>query len=307
MRWLILILLVFSLPLAAGTVCHSSFGRRLCLTIPDSVDLGGLPASEISFSSDGELDLPMLGPVTVEVNWQRRGLASLFTASLYLRLAGYSAGARPGGLEWKLEDETTFHRLPTTGDWERITDIPGGSSRGTVKLDFRFVPTYRDPPGEASATVELKLALDSLFSSMEVVNSTQLSWSITAWCALSVPQGEATVYLGEVGPGLYDPEADSWQSLSSSAKRLFLATNVPQGLALGVSASSQGELPVDLSRLYVSCCSQPGMSLESPRTLFTATEPGVYKLTGIVYRYQPDFTDAPGDYMVTVTYTLTAP
>ena len=76
---------------------------------------------------------------------------------------------------------------------------------------------------------------------------------------------------------------------------------------LTLSAASTGTETADLTRFEVKGGDLTAFTpLDSDQTMATGGA-GITHIDDIQYEYIPSFDDAPGDYAVTVTYTVTAP
>jgi len=132
-----------------------------------------------------------------------------------------------------------------------------------------------------------------------------ITWSASGWIILYIPSSDMSVDLGTIDGTLYDPVSGTWTPLVSSTKNAYVFSNRTYTLTL--SAVNTGTETADLTRFKVK-----GGDL----TAFTALDSDQVMKTGgagdthiddIQYEYIPSFDDAPGDYAITVTYTVTAP
>ena len=132
-----------------------------------------------------------------------------------------------------------------------------------------------------------------------------VSWNVANWIVLYIPNNDMTVDLGTIDGSLYDPSTSTWTPLTSSNKNAYVISNVNYTLTL--HAASTGTNTADLSRFEVKGGDLTSFTpLSSDQTLKTG-QPGITHISDIQYEYVPSFSDAPGDYAVTVTYTVTAP
>ena len=130
-------------------------------------------------------------------------------------------------------------------------------------------------------------------------------WSVSGWVILYIPDRDMTVNLGEINGTLYDPETGTWTPLVSSTKNAYVFANRTYTLTL--SAASTGTETADLTRFEVKGGDLTAFTpLDSDQTMATGGA-GITHIDDIQYEYIPSFDDAPGDYAVTVTYTVTAP
>ena len=131
-------------------------------------------------------------------------------------------------------------------------------------------------------------------------------WSVSGWVILYIPDRDMTVNLGEINGTLYDPETETWTPLVSSTKNAYVFANRTYTLTL--SAASTGAETADLPRFKVKggTLLTDFTPLDRDQTMATG-EAGITHIDDIQYEYIPSFDDAPGDYAVTVTYTVTAP
>ena len=140
-------------------------------------------------------------------------------------------------------------------------------------------------------------------------NSASLSpivkWNVSGWIILYIPHSDMTVDLGTIDGNLYDPETGTWTPLVSSTKNAYVFANRTYTLTL--SAASTGTETADLTRFEVKGGDLTAFTpLDSDQTMATGGA-GITHIDDIQYEYIPSFDDAPGDYAVTVTYTVTAP
>ena len=141
-------------------------------------------------------------------------------------------------------------------------------------------------------------------------NSASLSpvvtWNVSGWIILYIPHSDMTVDLGTIDGNLYDPETGTWTPLVSSTKNAYVFANRTYTLTL--SAASTGAETADLTRFKVKggTLLTDFTPLDSDQTMATGGA-GITHIDDIQYEYIPSFDDAPGDYAVTVTYTVTAP
>jgi len=132
-----------------------------------------------------------------------------------------------------------------------------------------------------------------------------VAWNVTGWIILYIPSSDMTVDLGTIDGNLYDPESGTWTPLVSSTKNAYVFANRPYTLTL--SAVSTGTETADLTRFKVKGGDLTVFTpLDSEQVMKTGTA-GITHIDDIQYEYIPSFEDAPGDYAVTVTYTVTAP
>jgi len=300
--WIVLSLSL-SFPALAGTSCQDWWVGALCITLPDSLELGALESGDIDLSDDGVLNLSELGPKRMEVSWQRSGWLSYLRGGLYLQVTGYSSGVRLGGVGWRRVGQVGFNSLPPVGEWVLVKRLTAGEFAGVEVLEFRYLPDVSDPPGAFRLELELVLVTWAF----SVVERFSLTWSIPNWCALAIPASDRAVDLGEILPDLYDVDKKVWTPLESSYKRIYVATNGTAGVSVTVQAFAIGPATVDLSRFTISGGDLHEASLDAPRTLYTASVPGVHSVTDIVYRYRASWDDPPGRYMLRLLYTATAP
>ncbi|RLE40835.1 hypothetical protein DRJ23_01240 [Candidatus Acetothermia bacterium] len=130
-------------------------------------------------------------------------------------------------------------------------------------------------------------------------------WSVSGWIILYIPHSDMTVDLGTIDGNLYDPETGTWTPLVSSTKNAYVFANRTYTLTL--SAASTGTETADLTRFEVKGGDLTAFTpLDSDQTMATGGA-GITHIDDIQYEYIPSFDDAPGDYAVTVTYTVTAP
>ncbi len=148
-------------------------------------------------------------------------------------------------------------------------------------------------------------AIDSGAAPLSASLSPIVTWHVNNWIILYIPNSDMAVDLGTIDGSLYDPTTDSWTPLTSSDKNAYVFANTNYTLTL--HAASTGTETADLSRFQVKGGDLGAFtSLSTDQTLKTGGI-GVTHISDIQYRYVPSFDDAPGDYAVTVTYTLTAP
>ena len=137
-----------------------------------------------------------------------------------------------------------------------------------------------------------------------------VTWNISQWIVLYIPSVDMNVDLGTVDASLYDPESNSWSSLSSSDHDVVVATNAPGGFQLTISGTL-ASYPTGhpdpngiLDRLELSSASL-GISGPVSGSLTYDGSRGLTTASDITYTYTPNFDDIPGSYQVTVTYTVT--
>ena len=148
-------------------------------------------------------------------------------------------------------------------------------------------------------------AVDSGPTPLSASLSPVVSWNVVNWIILYIPDDDMAVNLGTIDGSLYDPEHGTWTPLTSSSKNAYVIANV--GYTLTLSAASTGTESADLTRFQVKGGDLTSFaSLDSDQTMKTGN-PGITHISDIQYQYVPSFDDAPGDYAVTVTYTVTAP
>ncbi len=135
--------------------------------------------------------------------------------------------------------------------------------------------------------------------------SPKVSWNVVNWIILYIPNSDMTVDLGTIDGSLYDPSTNTWTPLTSSNKNAYVISNVNYTLTL--HAASTGTNTADLSRFEVKGGDLTSFTPLSTDQKLKTGQPGVTHIDDIQYEYVPSFNDAPGDYAVTVTYTVTAP
>ena len=144
--------------------------------------------------------------------------------------------------------------------------------------------------------------------------SPKVSWNVVNWIILYIPDNnpdDMNVGLGTVNSGYYDLNTGTWKPLTDNKNHnAYVITNDPQGYTLTVSATASSTPAADLTRFQIKGGDLiDWASLDTARTLKKgdAGDVGVTHIDNIQYEYLPSFNDAPGDYAVTVTYTVTAP
>ncbi len=129
-----------------------------------------------------------------------------------------------------------------------------------------------------------------------------VQWSANSWIFLYIPDADMTVDLGVTDDSLYDPVTDTWKPLTSGTKNVYVSGNI--SFSLRVTAAST---TADLARFEITGGDLGGfVSLDTKRTLKSGGS-GMTHIDDIQYQYVPSWDDAPGNYSVTVTYTVTAP
>ena len=148
-------------------------------------------------------------------------------------------------------------------------------------------------------------AMDSGASPRSASLSPVVTWSVQNWIILYIPDSDMNVDLGTIDGSLYDPTTGTWTPLISQDKNAYVVANVNYTLTL--HAASTGTNNADLSRFKIKGGDLSSFTpLSSDQTLKTG-QPGITHIGDIQYEYVPSFNDAPGNYAVTVTYTVTAP
>jgi len=135
-------------------------------------------------------------------------------------------------------------------------------------------------------------------------SAVEVSWNAQTFIQLTID--ELDIALGTIDIGLYNADADEWESLESSDHTGSVLSNNPGGYALTAHAESVGERNADLSRFMIRGWQIVEWTpLNQLRTLGTRGNPGRQNVEDIGYRYQPSWDDEPGEYVVEVTFTAT--
>ncbi|MEA1904852.1 MAG: hypothetical protein U9M97_03105 [Candidatus Hadarchaeota archaeon] len=137
-----------------------------------------------------------------------------------------------------------------------------------------------------------------------------VTWKVDSWIILYIPTGDMSFDLGEVDSSYYDPVNKTWDPLTDGGSHnAWVITNDPAGYTLtviAVDASVSGNELADVTRFEMKGGDLSGFTaVDTDQTLKTTSAAAVDHISDIKYRYQVDETDAPGDYAVTVTYTVT--
>lgn len=293
-------------PGQADAACRDVPAGVFCLTTPDPIWLGELTASQVDLSESGQLTISPLGPTVVNISWYREGSAGQGVGLLWFRATVASPNLRWQAMEWRLPGGS-FSPLLTPNRWQILRALYPGEAEGTLPLEFRYLPTTDDPPGEYQLRLEFRLDIYLGWRRYWVRTRSEIEFRVRNWCILTIPRDHMQPELGTIGPELYDLASGTWTPLSSKETRLYAASNSPRGLAVTASATDLGPQRADLARLTLWGGELQGVSLDQPQQVLSATGPGLYSITDLVYRYTPSWEDVRGAYLVRVTYTLVAP
>ncbi|MEA1904853.1 MAG: hypothetical protein U9M97_03110 [Candidatus Hadarchaeota archaeon] len=148
---------------------------------------------------------------------------------------------------------------------------------------------------------------------------------------LYIPPQDLAIDLGTVDSSCYDIKTASWCTISDGRQHtawifvLLWSKKIPApaelaGLpdetgpalpggvnySLVVTARDTGPTRIDdLADLQITGGELKGWTgLDKTATLFVVNTFGVFRINDIQYRYQADLHDRPGDYGVTITYTI---
>ena len=133
------------------------------------------------------------------------------------------------------------------------------------------------------------------------------TWNVVNWIVLYIPDADMSVNLGtDVGSSYYHPDTGTWDPVTDGKNHnAYVITNDPHGYTLIVSADA-GSTPADLSRFQIKGGDLTSWhSLDTTQTLKTTSAAAIDHIDNIYYQYLVNETDAPGDYTVTITYTVT--
>ena len=138
-----------------------------------------------------------------------------------------------------------------------------------------------------------------------------VGWNANNWVIIYIPAADMSVDLGTVDGSLYDPGTGTWTPLTSGGHSVYMVTNNPAGLQLQVSGTltsypSGHPNPTGILGRLTLTSTTLGLSGALSGTLtYSTAGPGLASATDLVYTFTPSFDDVPGNYAVTVTYTVT--
>ncbi|MCD5408022.1 hypothetical protein LR090_02055 [Candidatus Bipolaricaulota bacterium] len=293
-----------------GTECPRT---RVTFTTP--VDMGVLGAESISGELLGGGDvLVHLESEPMTIKLERRGFCDDLLGEVYVQLVSLIGPVRPEAFLWRGGAQEEYAPFPAVGEWVHLATLPSGLREWRGEFRFRYEATMADPPGAYGVRLRFRVEYPELPSPLRELYRAEweimVTWSLEGLTVLLVHE---PVYLGTIGPGIYDPEA-GFGALEALENPVLVLTNLTQMVSLSVRAVSAA-FPPDFSGgaeavwqdLALRVDGGAYLSLgEGPIELGVLSGPGWQRYL-IDYRYQVDERDIPGEYGAILEYTVTTP
>lgn len=293
-----------------GTECPRT---RVTFTTP--LDMGVLGAESISGDLLGGGDvLVHLESDPMTLSLERRGFCDDLVGEMYVQLVSLIGPVRPEAFLWRGGEQGEYAPFPGVGEWVHILTLPPGLRDWSGEFQFRYEACMADPPGAYG--VRLRFRVDYPDLPPPLLELYRAEWEImVTWSleGLTVLLVHGPVYLGTIGPGIYEPEG-GFGALEAVENPVLVLTNLAQQVSLSVraiSAAYPADFPGGAEALWqdLALRADGGTYLplgEGPIELGVLSGPG-WRRHLIDYRYQVDERDIPGEYGAVLEYTVTTP
>lgn len=321
-------------PSSTPPVLHKAFGLAAFLlavlglsaeevTLPfPSPD--GEPVTYISFAPEHHLGVVeegllaagegwLVGPETLLRVVRASFLGHEYSAQISVRLVSLTGPVRPQAVGWRLGDGP-WQGFQELGPWVPVKQLPPGLEEWQTRFQLGYRASLADPPGGYAFRLQFQLDYPQLPEPVRA--AFQASWEVVAdWQVEGVVVLEVhdPVSLGTVGPGLFHPQL-GFGALETSGCPVLVGSNLAQGLVLKVRATSAW-FPAEFSPGRAGLLRDFSMRLGSgpflplPEAGLEVAEiaPAGLRRFLVSYRYQVDEQDVPGEYGLTLEYTVSAP
>jgi len=212
---------------------------RIRVTFTTPVDMGVLGTESISGELLGGGDvLVLLESDPMELSLERRGFCADLVGEMYVQLVSLIGPVRPEAFLWRGGAQQEYAPFPGVGEWVHILTLPSGLRDWSGEFLFRYEASMADPPGAYG--VRLRFRVDYPPLPPPLLELYRAEWEImVTWSleGLTVLLVHGPIYLGTIGPGIYEPEG-GFGALEAVENPVLVLTNLAQQVSLSVRALS---------------------------------------------------------------------